>query len=122
MWLRSNSGLNSPAASSTSRASGSQTRSVMPRIRRLIRSEGRSWRIRIRLALYHTGEIDSHYQVGRSRRYAPSMAITWADQVHVLLRQAGLRHAEARERVIELLATEPCALSAVEIKATLEAR
>ncbi len=50
------------------------------------------------------------------------MALEWADQVHLILRQAGLRHAEARERVIELLAAEPCALSAVEIKATLEAR
>jgi Fur family ferric uptake transcriptional regulator len=50
------------------------------------------------------------------------MALTWADQVHLTLRQAGLRHAEARERVIELLAIEPCALSAVEIRAALEAR
>jgi Fur family ferric uptake transcriptional regulator len=50
------------------------------------------------------------------------MALTWADQVHLTLRQAGLRHAEARERVIELLATQPCALSAVEIKETLETR
>ncbi len=50
------------------------------------------------------------------------MALTWADQVHLTLRHAGLRHAEARERVIELLAAEPCALSAVEIKAALEAR
>jgi Fur family ferric uptake transcriptional regulator len=50
------------------------------------------------------------------------MALTWADQVHLTLRRAGLRHAEARERVIELLAEEPCALSAVEIKAALEDR
>lgn len=50
------------------------------------------------------------------------MALTWADQVHLTLRQAGLRHAEARERVIGLLASEPCALSAVEIKASLEDR
>jgi Fur family transcriptional regulator, ferric uptake regulator len=50
------------------------------------------------------------------------MALTWADQVHLTLRQAGLRHAEARERVIELLAEEPCALSAVEIKEALEAQ
>ena len=50
------------------------------------------------------------------------MALAWADQVHLTLRDAGLRRAEARERVIELLAREPCALSAVEIKATLEGR
>jgi Fur family ferric uptake transcriptional regulator len=49
------------------------------------------------------------------------MELTWADQVHLTLRRAGLRHSEPRERVIELLATEPCALSAVEIKAALEA-
>ena len=50
------------------------------------------------------------------------MALSWSDQVHSTLHRAGLRHAEAREQVIELLAAEPCALSAVEIKATLEAR
>jgi Fur family ferric uptake transcriptional regulator len=50
------------------------------------------------------------------------VALSWSDQVHSSLRRAGLRHAEAREQVIELLAAEPCALSAVEIKATLEAR
>ncbi len=58
----------------------------------------------------------------RLGRYAPKMASTWAEQVHLTLREAGLRHAEARERVIELLAEEPCALSAVEIKATLDDR
>jgi Fur family ferric uptake transcriptional regulator len=49
------------------------------------------------------------------------VALGWFDQVHLTLRQAGLRHAEARERVIELLAAEACALSAVEIKSALEA-
>lgn len=50
------------------------------------------------------------------------MAPSWRDQVHLTLREAGLRRAEARERVIELLAGEPCALSAVEIEQALRAR
>lgn len=50
------------------------------------------------------------------------MDLAWADQVHLTLRRAGLRHADARERVIGLLAAEPCALSAVEIKAELDAQ
>src|SRR5579884_4145754 len=50
------------------------------------------------------------------------MAPSWSDQVHLTLRAAGLRHAEARDRVVELLAAEPCALSAVEIEAALSAR
>jgi Fur family ferric uptake transcriptional regulator len=48
--------------------------------------------------------------------------MTWRDEVHLTLRGAGLRHAEARERVVELLADEPCALSAVEIEQALRAR
>jgi Fur family ferric uptake transcriptional regulator len=50
------------------------------------------------------------------------MALAWTDQVHLTLQTAGLRQAEARERVVELLASEPCALSAVEIEAALKAR
>jgi Fur family ferric uptake transcriptional regulator len=40
----------------------------------------------------------------------------WSEHVHTVLSQAGLKRGGARERVIELLATEPCALSAVEIE------
>src|SRR6478609_4827571 len=40
----------------------------------------------------------------------------WSEQVHAVLSRAGLKRGGARERVIELLATEPCALSAVEIE------
>lgn len=48
-----------------------------------------------------------------------AMDLTWRDQVQLTLREAGLRHAEARKRVVDLLATEPCALSAVEIEDAL---
>jgi len=47
------------------------------------------------------------------------MPSSWRDQVQSTLREAGLRHAEARERVVELLDSEPCALSAVEIEESL---
>jgi Fur family ferric uptake transcriptional regulator len=47
------------------------------------------------------------------------MTFTWRDQVDRTLRGAGLRRAEARERVVDLLAAEPCALSAVEIEEAL---
>jgi Fur family ferric uptake transcriptional regulator len=40
----------------------------------------------------------------------------WSEHVHQVLSQAGLKRGGARERVIELLATKPCALSAVEIE------
>jgi Fur family ferric uptake transcriptional regulator len=40
----------------------------------------------------------------------------WSDHVHAALSQAGLKRGGARERVIELLASKPCALSAVEIE------
>src|SRR5437879_887745 len=49
------------------------------------------------------------------------MVQSWRDQVEQTLRSAGLRHAEARERVVELLDSEPCALSAVEIEQALRA-
>ena len=45
----------------------------------------------------------------------------WSNHVRTVLSNAGLRHGEARERVIELLAGESCALSAVEIEDTLRA-
>lgn len=45
----------------------------------------------------------------------------WSDHVHAVLLQAGLKRGGARERVIELLASKPCALSAVEIEDELRA-
>jgi Fur family ferric uptake transcriptional regulator len=44
----------------------------------------------------------------------------WSDQVHTVLRSAGVRHGEARERVIALLDGQSCALSAAEIEARLQ--
>ncbi len=40
----------------------------------------------------------------------------WSEHVHSVLSRAGLKRGGARERVIELLAEQPCALSAVEIE------
>jgi len=48
-------------------------------------------------------------------------ASDWSKHVRGVLAGAGLRHGEARERVIELLAGESCALSAVEIEDALRA-
>jgi Fur family ferric uptake transcriptional regulator len=48
-------------------------------------------------------------------------ATEWSKHVHAVLSQAGLKRGGARERVIELLATKPCALSAVEIEDELRA-
>jgi Fur family transcriptional regulator, ferric uptake regulator len=45
----------------------------------------------------------------------------WSTHVHNVLSGAGLRHGGARQRVIELLAGESCALSAVEIEDALRA-
>lgn len=45
----------------------------------------------------------------------------WSEHVHAALSQAGLKRGASRERVIELLATKPCALSAVEIEDELRA-
>ena len=42
--------------------------------------------------------------------------------MHAALARSGLRRGGARERVIELLAEQPCALSAVEIEAALRER
>jgi Fur family transcriptional regulator, ferric uptake regulator len=41
---------------------------------------------------------------------------TWTEYVHESLARAGLKRGGARERIIELLAGQPCALSAVEIE------
>ena len=43
----------------------------------------------------------------------------WSDHVHTVLSAAGLKRGGARERVIDLLAAQPCALSAVEIEDAL---
>jgi Fur family ferric uptake transcriptional regulator len=40
----------------------------------------------------------------------------WSEHVHAVLSQAGLKRGGARDRVIELLASKSCALSAVEIE------
>jgi Fur family transcriptional regulator, ferric uptake regulator len=45
----------------------------------------------------------------------------WSEHVHSVLSQAGLKRGGARERVIDLLASKPCALSAVEIEDELRA-
>jgi len=47
---------------------------------------------------------------------------TWADHVHAELARAGLKRGGARERIIDLLASEACALSAVEIEDALRAQ
>src|SRR5436305_13202380 len=50
------------------------------------------------------------------------MAPTWRDHVHAELARAGLRRGGGRERVIELLDSQSCALSAVEIEDALRAQ
>jgi Fur family ferric uptake transcriptional regulator len=46
---------------------------------------------------------------------------TWSEHVDAVLGRAGLKHGGARQRIIGLLAREPCALSAVEIEDALRA-
>jgi Fur family transcriptional regulator, ferric uptake regulator len=46
-------------------------------------------------------------------------APSWTEHAHEVLARAGLRRGGARERVIELLELEDCALSAVEIEDAL---
>ena len=46
----------------------------------------------------------------------------WTDHAHAVLYRAGLKRGGARERVIELLANQPCALTAVEIEEGLKSR
>jgi Fur family ferric uptake transcriptional regulator len=53
---------------------------------------------------------------------AASAAQTWTDHVHLELTRAGLKRGGARERIIDLLADQPCALSAVEIEDSLRAQ
>jgi Fur family ferric uptake transcriptional regulator len=48
--------------------------------------------------------------------------IPWSEHVHAVLARAGLRRGGARERIIELLGSESCALSAVEIEDALRSR
>jgi Fur family transcriptional regulator, ferric uptake regulator len=50
-----------------------------------------------------------------------TQATTWTDHVHAVLSRSGLNRGGARERVIELLAKQECALSAVEIEEQLKA-
>ena len=45
----------------------------------------------------------------------------WTEHVDEVLGRAGLKHGGARRRIIDLLAREPCALSAVEIEDALRA-
>jgi Fur family ferric uptake transcriptional regulator len=52
---------------------------------------------------------------------ASTDAPTWSQHVHAVLARAGHQRGGARERVIGLLAAEPCALSAVEIEDALRA-
>lgn len=46
----------------------------------------------------------------------------WIDYVHSSLAVAGLKRGAARARIIEVLADQPCALSAVEIEEILRSR
>jgi Fur family ferric uptake transcriptional regulator len=50
-----------------------------------------------------------------------AVATDWSEHVHAVLSRAGLKRGASRERVIQLLATKPCALSAVEIEDELRA-
>jgi Fur family transcriptional regulator, ferric uptake regulator len=47
---------------------------------------------------------------------------SWSEHVHSALTRAGMKRGGARERIIELLASEPCALSVVEIEDALRAK
>ncbi len=51
-----------------------------------------------------------------------SGAPTWSEYVHAVLARAGMKRGGARERIIDLLASEPCALTAVEIEDSLRAQ
>jgi Fur family ferric uptake transcriptional regulator len=53
---------------------------------------------------------------------AASGRLTWTEHVDEVLARAGLRHGGARQRVIDLLARQQCALSAVEIEEMLRDR
>jgi Fur family transcriptional regulator, ferric uptake regulator len=47
--------------------------------------------------------------------------ISWYDHAHSVLQVAGLNRGGARDRVIDLLAEQPCAVTAVEIEEALRA-
>ncbi len=51
-----------------------------------------------------------------------SESVTWSEHVHAVLARAGLKHGGARQRIVDLLAQEACALSAVEIEDALRAQ
>jgi len=44
------------------------------------------------------------------------MTVEWSDHVHDALARAGLKRGGARERIIEVLGAQQCALSAIEIE------
>jgi Fur family ferric uptake transcriptional regulator len=50
------------------------------------------------------------------------MAAQWSEHVHGVLARAGLKRGGARDRIIDLLAGQPCALSAIEIEDKLRAQ
>jgi Fur family transcriptional regulator, ferric uptake regulator len=52
----------------------------------------------------------------------PSDPATWTEHVEEVLALAGLKRGGARQRIIDLLAREQCAISAVEIEEMLRAR
>jgi Fur family ferric uptake transcriptional regulator len=47
--------------------------------------------------------------------------VKWAQYVHDVLRVAGLKSGRARERIVDILDTQPCALTAGEIEDRLRA-
>jgi Fur family ferric uptake transcriptional regulator len=49
------------------------------------------------------------------------MALEWSEHVHLVLAGAGLNRGGARERIIDVLAGQSCALSAIEIEDELRA-
>ena len=50
------------------------------------------------------------------------MDFTWTDYVHASLMAKGLNRGAARDRIVEILAEQPCALSAIEIEDILRVR
>jgi Fur family ferric uptake transcriptional regulator len=50
---------------------------------------------------------------------SPSESAIWIARVDEMLAESGLKHGGARQRIIDLLADEACALSAVEIEDAL---
>jgi Fur family ferric uptake transcriptional regulator len=49
------------------------------------------------------------------------MAVKWGDYVHDVLAVAGLKRGGARDRIVDVLGSQSCALSAVEIEDRLRA-